>query len=175
MDYHRVFLIGEREAMDFYLYQAARQRLLGTVGFGIVGLLVCYLYGSESMESMGGFVTAMVVTFVAVIAAILIGYYFTIRSKVRAAVRRRGKAQYEEEILINGFGLRAVANSREVKVPFEKLREIRETKKAFYLYMTENDAWLLPKAQMEDVAEESARLRKIFDTVIESGKLHFMK
>ena len=175
MEYHRTFLIGEGEAMDFYLYQAARRKLLGALGFGVVGLLVCYLYTAERVESAASFAVAMLTSFAAVIGAILIGYYFTIRSKVRAAVRRRGKDRYPQEILINGFGLRAVANEREVKVPFDRIRDVRETKKAFYLYMTENDAWLLPKSQMEDPEGESAAIWRIFDLVIESGRLHIQK
>ena len=172
MDYHRTFLIGEREALDFYLYQALRRRLLGALGFGVVGLLVCWLYARGRMDSPASFAGAMALSFCAVVAALLIGYYLTLRGQVRAAVRRRGRERYPQEILINGFGLRATANGREVKVAFDRLREIRETRRAFYLYMTENDAWLLPKGQMEDPAEESARLRKIFTAVIESQRLH---
>lgn len=175
MDYHRTFQIGEREALQFYLYQALRRRLLGALGLGVVGLLVCWLYTREQLDSPASFAASMILSFVTVVAVLLVGYYFTIRGKVRAAVRRRGKDRYPQEILINGFGLRATANGREVKVPFDRLREIRETSKAFYLYMTEDDAWLLPKEQMEDAAEESARLRKIFTTVIESGRLHLQK
>lgn len=175
MEYHRTFQIGEREAMDFYLYQAARQKLIGALGIGAAALLVCWLYASQGESDPVSFLISMAVTFVTVIAALLLGYYFTIRGKVRAAVRRRGKERYPQEILVNGFGLRATANSREVKVPFEKIREIRETGKAFYIYMTASDAWILPKAQMEHPEEESAALRGIFDRVIESGRLHVKK
>lgn len=175
MEYHRTFQIGQREAMDFYLYQAARHRALGAVGFSVVGLLICWLYYAQAQGTPTSFAVSLVVSFVAVLAAILGGYYFTIRSKVRAAIRQRGREQYPQDILINGFGLRCTANGREVKVAFEKIREVRETKKAVYIYMTENDAWILPKAQMEDPAAETAQLRKIFDTVIESARLHLRK
>ena len=65
MEYHRTFLIGEREAMDFYLYQAARRKLLGALGFGVVGLLVCYLYTAERVESAASFAVAMLTSFAA--------------------------------------------------------------------------------------------------------------
>ena len=191
MEYHRTFQIGQREAMDFYLYQAARHRALGAVGFRVVGLLICWLYSAQAQGTPTSFAVSLVVSFVAVLAAILGGYYFTIRSKVRAAIRQRGREQYPQDILINGFGLRCTANGREVKVAFEKIREVRETKKAVYIYMTENDAgfttgtpWLKVNpnytainaaAQMEDPAAETAQLRKIFDTVIESARLHLRK
>ena len=175
MEYHRTFQIGQREAMDFYLYQAARHKALGAVGFCAVGLLICWLYSAQAQGSPASFAVAMVVTFAAVLTAILGGYYFTLRGKVRAAIRQRGKERYPQDILINGFGLRAAANGREVRVAFEKIREVRETGKALYIYMTENDAWILPKAQMEDPAAETAQLRRIFDTVIESARLHLRK
>lgn len=175
MEYHRTFQIGQREAMDFYLYQALRHRSLGAVGFCVVGLLICWLYSAQAQGSPVSFAISMVITFVAVLAAILGGYYFTIRNKVRAAIRQRGRERYPQEILINGFGLRCTASGREVKVAFEKIREIRETRRAVYIYMTENDAWILPKAQMEDPAAETAKLREIFDMVIESQRLHLRK
>ena len=91
MEYHRTFQIGQREAMDFYLYQALRHRSLGAVGFCAVGLLICWLYSAQAQGSPVSFAVSMVVTFVAVLAAILGGYYFTIRNKVRAAIRQRGR------------------------------------------------------------------------------------
>ena len=53
--------------------------------------------------------------------------------------------------------------------------KVEETKKAFYLYLAANQAWILPKDQMEDQAAECARLREIFSTVIESKRLKLQK
>lgn len=61
------------------------------------------------------------------------------------------------------------------KMAFENLAQVRETKKAFYIFLSETHAWILPKAQMEDPAAESAMLRELFSTVLERKKLHFQR
>ena len=75
----------------------------------------------------------------------------------------------------SGFGVRVSAQGRQAKVGFDKLLRVEETKSAFYLYLAASQAWILPKAQMEDPASESAALRQIFSTVVESRRLKLKK
>ena len=51
------------------------------------------------------------------------------------------------------------------------LVRVRETRRAFYLFLSEQQAWILPKAQMEDPQGESEQLRRLFRTVIEKRRL----
>ena len=61
------------------------------------------------------------------------------------------------------------------KVNFDQLYQVRETGRAFYIFLSANQAWLLPKAQMEDAAAESAQLREIFRAVVPSKQLKLKK
>ena len=89
--------------------------------------------------------------------------------------RRSGKESYIQHTEIDGFGIRVTVQGRQGKVGFDKLMKVEETGKAFYLYLAANQAWLLPKDQMEDPASESAALRQIFSTVVESRRLKLKK
>ena len=171
MDYRGVFQIGRREAEGFYLYQTVRYRLPGILGFGVVGLLTCYLYGSGRIMPPSMLWGAMALSFALVVAGILFGYWVSIRRKLARSAARTGRDTYTQTITVNGFGVRAEVDGREARVGFDKLHEVRETGRAFYLYLTREEAWILPKAQMADPAGDSARLREIFGRVIESRRL----
>lgn len=171
MEFHQTFTIGKRESTRFYLYQLLRARLVGSLGFGLVGALVCYLYASPYL-SPAALAAAMVFTFLLMLAAIFLGYRLAVLGKLKKAAAKNGFSSYDQEILINGFGVRVKAVGRESRVGFDKLYAVRETDKDFYLYLSEQDAWILPKGQMAGGAADCAGLRKLFAKVIPSNRLH---
>ena len=95
--------------------------------------------------------------------------------RVRAQLRRSGRERYVQETEIDGFGVRVTVGKDRAKLGFDKLRRVQETRGAFYLFLSDSQAWILPKAQMEDRAAECAQLRQIFRTVIERGRLRLRK
>ena len=61
------------------------------------------------------------------------------------------------------------------RLSFDKLMKVRETRRAFYLFLSANQAWILPKAQMEDPAGESRQLRAIFSTFLDARRLRLRR
>ena len=171
MEFHQTFTIGTRESTRFYFYQLWRTRRMGTLGFGLVGALVCYLYASPHL-SPAALGAAMVAVFLLVVAAILLGYRLAVRGKLKKAAAKNGFSSYTQEIRINGFGIRVKAAGRESKVGFDKLYAVRETGKDFFLYLSEQDAWTLPKDQMADREKDCALLRDLLTKVVPSNRLH---
>lgn len=163
MNYHKIFHITPRENLRFCFYQLFRRRLKGFVGFGLVGALVCYLYCASALSG-GKLLLAMAGGFAAVFAGGVLLTYLTARRKVR-------NLDYQQEITINGFGVRASANGAEAKVGFDKLYAVRETAGNFYLYLDPDHAWILCKDQMENPAGECRQLRELFFQVLESKRL----
>ena len=94
---------------------------------------------------------------------------------VRDQLSRSGQGPYVQSTRIDGFGVQVRVGKKKAKLPFDRLLRVRETRKAFYLFIAEEQAWLLPKAQMEDVEKESAQLRRIFRAVVESRRLELKK
>ena len=90
--------------------------------------------------------------------------------KVREQVRRSGRERYVQETEINGFGVHVTVGKDRAKMDFMDLLRVQETRRAFYLFLSANQAWILPKAQMEE--GDCARLRGLFSAVIEKGKLN---
>ena len=171
MEFHQTFTIGKRESTRFYFYQVLRARLVGSLGFGLVAALVFYLYASPYLSPIALGVT-LVIVFFTMLAAISLGYWLAIGGKLKKAAAKNGFSAYDQEILINGFGVRVKAAGRESKVGFDKLHAVRETGKDFYLYLSDQDAWILPKSQMAGGAADCAALRELFAKVIPSSRLH---
>ena len=167
MSYRRNFTIGRRETRNFYLTLVLGSWRKGIAGFGAVGALAALLYMPELLLLLAGAAAGMGLStlFLAVSTCL----------RVRAQLRRSGRERYVQETEIDGFGVRVTVGKDRAKLGFDKLRRIQETRGAFYLFLSDSQAWILPKAQMEDRAAECAQLRQIFRTVIERGRLRLRK
>lgn len=177
MDYKRDFVIGVGETRDFYLGLSLRSWIKGFVGFGLVGAFVTAMYW-EVLDLPGGRyleVLAAAGAGLTVVAAAMLSMYVATTRRVKRDFRRSGRDSYVQHTRIDGFGVHVAVDNREARLGFDKLMRVEETGKAFYLYLAANQAWILPKDQMEDPAAESAALRQLFSTVVESRRLKLKK
>ena len=171
MSYHRDFTIGKRETLDFYLSLVLRRWRGGIAGFAAAGALASLLYTARlSLPARIGLAAAGAAAF-ALLATLWL--LLSTGHKVREQLRRSGRESYIQETEINGFGVHVTVGKDKAKLAFENLVQVRETRRAFYLFLSDAHAWILPKAQMEDPAAESAQLRALFTSVLERKKLHF--
>ena len=150
MTYQRDFTIGTKETQDFYIALTLGRWGKGVIGFGVVGALL-----------------AAEITVLALI--------FSTRQKVKSQISRSGRESYVQSTEINGFGVHVAVGKDKAKMSFGNLLRVKETRKAFYLFISEQQAWILPKKQMEDPEAESEQLRTIFRAVIERKKLQLRK
>ena len=173
MSYHRDFTIGKRETLDFYLSLVLRRWRGGIAGFAAAGALASLLYTARlSLPARIGLAAAGAAAF-ALLATLWL--LLSTGHKVREQLRRSGRESYIQETEINGFGVHVTVGKDKAKLAYENLAQVRETKKAFYLFLSDTHAWILPKAQMEDPEADSAQLRQLFTTVLERKKLRLMK
>ena len=175
MSYRWDFTIGKRETMDFYLSLVLRQWRGGIAGFGVVGALAALLYTGQTGRSLpvqAGLMAAGAAAFMLLTVLFLV---LSTSRRVAEQLRLSGRESYVQETEINGFGVHVTVGKDKARLAFENLVQVRETKKAFYLFLSDTHAWILPKAQMENPAAESAQLRTLFTTVLERKKLRLRK
>lgn len=171
------FVIGIPETRDFYLGLSLHSWGKGFLGFGIAAALVTVMYW-ELLGLPGGLyleILAAVGAGVVVIVAAVLSMYISTTRRIKRDFRRSGKESYIQHTEIDGFGIRVTVQGRQGKVGFDKLMKVEETGKAFYLYLAANQAWILPKNQMEDPEADSAALRQLFSNVVESRRLKLKK
>ena len=173
MRYERTFQIGRRELVRFHFGQVMREKLLGMIGLSVAALLIVYLYVTRLglTATRGQLIAWMVLGFSMTLACLGGFFYLRIARHVDKSLRKLGVTAYEQAVAVDGFGVRVTANGREARLGFDKLYLIRETRRDFYIYVTAEQAWLLPKEQLEVPAAECALLRQIFETVVESRRL----
>lgn len=171
MSYHRDFTIGLRETQDFYLSLTLGHWGKGIAGFALTGALVGFLYTSQA--GMLWLLRAVIILAAAALAAAIATLVLSVSTllKVRSQVKSSGRESYVQETEINGFGVHVTVGTDKAKLGFPDLVRVQETGKAFYLFLSDSQAWILPKKQMEDRKAECAQLRELFTTVIERGRL----
>ncbi len=173
MSYQRDFTIGVKETQDFYIALTLARWGKGIAGFGAVGALVALLYtGGMAWPVRAALAVLGALAAAGITALVLI---FSTRQKVKSRIRQSGRSSYVQSTEINGFGIHVTVGKDKAKLSFENLLRVKETRKAFYLFLSEQQAWLLPKQQMEDPEAESAQLRALFRTVIERKRLQLRK
>lgn len=169
MSYQRDFTIGLRETQDFYLSLVLGRWRKGIAGFALVGALAALLYtlnGAFSLPVQAAAVLAGAAAGAGITVLVLV---VSTLMKVKEQVRRSGRESYVQETEINGFGVHVTVGKDRARMEFMDLLRVQETRRAFYLFLSENQAWILPKAQMEE--GDCEVLRRLFSTVIEKGKL----
>ena len=168
MRYSRDFTITRRDTEKLYQMLVLRRWSKGILGFAVVGALVIKLYmdwlGFES--GTAGTLTAMVLGGILTAVFITAGVLLRTKANVAKLMRKKGRESYVQETRIDGFGVHVSVNGESAKLGFDKLKFVRETKDAFYLFVTDNDAWIMPKSQMENADEECRTIREIFGKVV---------
>lgn len=177
MSYRRDFVIGLKETRDFYTRLLLRSWRKGILGFGLAGGLTAWYYLNLFQAAVSAPVELLLslAAAAAVMGLVAAVMALSTRWKIAREARRSGRERYVQHTRIDGFGLHVTVDDREARLGFDKLMKVEETKKAFYLYLAANQAWILPKDQMEDRDGESRALREIFSAVIESKRLKLQK
>lgn len=175
MSYRRDFTIGLRETRGFYLMLVLEKWKKGILGFGLAGALAAYMYTAAlSLSLPVGILVALGGAGAGMLAAAL-ALVISTSARVRGEMNRSGRESYVQETEIDGFGVRVTVGKNRAKMGFDKLVRVRETGRAFYLFIADNQAWILPKSQMEDREAECRQIREILGTVIERGRLKLKK
>ena len=182
MNYKREFTIGYREIRDRNRHQTlfkgpkGHPGLLGMAGLALAAALVVLLYMPEHLRSnpvskWGTFVFAFAAAF------LLFIFFGILRSDIQTkkAVNKQREQSYRQEISIDAFGVHVSVNKKTADVGYDKIVRVEETKKAFYVFITPVDGWILPKEQMEDPVEDSRTIRSLFNAVMMSKDLRLQK
>lgn len=175
MSYSRDFTIGVRETQDFYTMLTLRHWRKGLLGFAVVGALVAVLYTERAALPLPVRAGIAALTGLVTAGAAALSLTISTRQRVKRQVRQSRRESYIQAMEINGFGIHVTVGKDRARLPFENLLQVWETRKAFYLFLSEQQAWILPKNQMEDPASECEQIRTLLRTVVEKKRLRLKK
>lgn len=177
MRYEREFTIRSGDVIRFQQELMLRGSGLRIVGIAIMGVVIAWLYVQwlQIEATPGQMAVWMAVTTLTTLAMVGLSMVITNRIQTKRHLQRMGRDTYQQKVLIDAFGVHVTADGKKSRVGFEKLTEVRESRKAIYIHINPAQAWILPKDQMADAEAEIRQIREIFDQVIESRRLKFLK
>ncbi len=177
MNYGREFTIRTKDLQYFRQDLMLEKRKALVVLCGIFGAIVAWGYLRWAGHDMGAFGEVVTALFAgaASLEGLMLSMIVVNNSKVKGVMRRMGKSSYRQSVEIDGFGVHAVVDGKREKVGFDKLARVKETARAFYVFYSQEQAWLLLKDQMDDEKAECAQLREIFRALVPSSQLKLMK
>ena len=147
----------------------------GLLGFAVVGALVAVLYTERAALPLPVRAGIAALTGLVTAGAAALSLTVSTRQRVKRQVRQSRRESYIQAMEINGFGIHVTVGKDRARLPFENLLQVWETRKAFYLFLSEQQAWILPKNQMEDPASECEQIRTLRRPVVEKKRLRLKK
>lgn len=177
MDYQRDFTIRIKD-LQFFRQELMLEKWGGLIGgCGLLGAVIAWGYLNWTGQEMGfiGEVVTIIFAGLASLEILMLGMIWFNNSKVKGTMRAMGKSSYLQKVEIDGFGVHAEADGKKEKAGFDKIVRVKETVRAFYIFYTREQAWILPKEQMADEQAETKKLREIFTALVASSQLKLMK
>ena len=173
MSFHWEFTIGLREAGGFYRLLALEKWWKGALGFGLAGGLAGWMYasGSDLPPAVRGLIAVGAGLGVAVL--FLSGLLIRTSLVMREQVKRSGRERYVQETEISGLGIRVAVGKDRAKRSFHQLERVKETRRAIYLFLAADQAWILPRNQIE--SSQRREVRSLLETAVERRKLSLRK
>lgn len=161
MDYHKSFEVGKKDNERFNLYSMKSKTIrMSSMVFLVITFMITLTQLTRGRQLFYavligiGYGTAGIVFFVAF-------NYLVVKLKLTLFYRRGSMKPFQQLIDLNDRGLHAKTEQGSVHLTFDQIRGVRETKHAFYIFVTAEHVYVFPKNQMNG-REEYSEVRNIF-------------
>ena len=161
MEYKGHFTISKKDNIDFNFLLMKNRLIRSTaVVFVLIVILVTLLnYALKAMPLTAALVQGLLMGVVGIVLmfAINIGSMYT---RINAMYKQKKIQDFTYDVTVSKTGFHATSNHGDSDIPWERVQSMQETKHAFYVFITENNANVMPKTQMQ-LPADAERIRKI--------------
>lgn len=168
--FSHTFTIGKKENLryNFFLMQkklVATSALVFVIIAAMIGLIKYAQGASVSAALLNAFIMAISGTL------ILIGInIITSVVRINNYYKQKKLTDFTVTFTTDKNGIHAASDRGDSDLPWDRIVEVRETRHAFYVFITDSHANVLPKDQFKDEAEISL-LRSILEKNVEKPRL----
>ena len=173
MHYQRSFQIGQEEATAFQLHQAFKTCCILSTVLALGGGALC-LFFLQWKNATGAFTTG-IMSFILFFVLVFFTVRSTISKQVASLYEKGERKPYRQQVSVDGAGLEVRSGKKTKRIALSSLKQAVETRTHLYLYVSKDDAYILPKAQMEDPEAEMETLRAILREFMVEQSLHLKK
>lgn len=168
--FSHTFTIGKKENLryNFFLMQkklVATGALVFVVIAGMIGLIRFAQGAGVWAAVLNALLMAVVGTLVLVAINIV-----TAIVRINSYYKTRKLSDFTVAFTTDKSGIHAASERGDSDLPWNRIVEVRETRHAFYVFITEAHANVLPKDQFTDAAE-IALFRSLLETNVEKTRL----
>lgn len=170
MEYQGHFTITKKDNIDFNFLLMKKRLISSTIiVFIVVVMLVTLLnYALKAMPLGSALMQGLLMGIIGIVLmlAINIGSMYT---RINAMYKQKKILDFTFDVTVDKTGFHARSSRGDSDVPWERILSIQETKNAFYVFITENNANVLPKSQMR-LPADAELIRKLAAKYLEASR-----
>lgn len=176
MEFQGSFHVTKEDNIRYNLF-LIRKKLVSTCAFIFVALFgLLFLLNMLMLKKDTGWVYLV---FIAIALAgvglyVLYAYFIRVRIRVSQSYRSGQMKDFVQQITVDRNGVRIASETNAKDVAFKYIWFVHETKKTFYLFVSDKIAIFLSKSQMR-VPEDVHTLRMLFSKYMDARKLLLRK
>lgn len=161
MQYQGHFTITKKDNIDFNLL-LMRRKLVATslVVFVIIGGAVGLVRYSQGTQLAASILEALLTGVCGVVLLTAINLIFMLL-RINGLYKSKQLTDFSFDVVVDKDGVHSRSDRGNSDVPWTRILSIVETVKAYYIFITDSNANVLPKAQIAD-ASGADSLRKLF-------------
>lgn len=176
MEYRGHFSIGQKENFH-YNYSVTQKRSIFAcvLVFVIILLLNGFMrFSAGRAENFGGgLLQALPMAAVGGVALYLFNVLM-IYVRIRTMYKKNLMQPFHQDVLIDGVGLHATSERGTMDLPWANIGTVQELGNLFLFFVSNTNAYVIPKKQMKDPAAETATIRAILREHMDASKLKLL-
>ncbi len=170
MQFKGHFTITKRDNIDFNLLLMKRKLVSASATvFVVIALLVGFLKYMQGIPLSSAALQALLLAALGVLLLAVINIA-SMLLRINGMYKSSKIAEFSFDALVDKDGFHAMSDRGNSDVPWERILSVVETRVAFYVFITDSNANVLPKTQIAG-ASGVETLRKLFARYMPAQKL----
>ena len=177
LEYRHSFVIRQEETVRFQQYEGVRTGKKYILTVMVIVTLIARFAATMLIKDINEMQMLTACT-VGMALGLLAGYFllqFAIAFNISQKYQSGMAKDYEIDMLINPGGIYVTDGTNDVRVYYDKMHKIVESSADFFIYPSKDSVFVLPKHQLDDVKEDSRKLREMFRAFAPENKLDLFK
>ena len=171
MQYAGQFKITKKENREYNFFLMKKKLITTTLLVVLIVItLVSFLnYMGKGQDMKASILEGLLMGFVAAVLMVGINVASAVL-RINSFYKQKKLTDFTLDVVIDKKGVHTKSERGEADLPWDRILQITETKNAFYLFITDMNANVLPKTQMKSQADIET-VRKLFHLNMEAGRL----
>ena len=171
MQFQGSFTIDRKENIHYNLFVSRNRLILMTViVFAVITVMLGVTNYGQTHSLADAAVASLPMALAGSVLFLLINGVAMVM-RVNQSYKQRQVYEFTQDILIDAEGVHAASERGSALLKWEKIEQIRESGRAFYLFLSKAQAYVLPKDQLKDKEKDAALIRSLVREHLDGAKL----